>query len=147
MQVASPPEPQRVRDAVQEDLNVLFLILGGVSLLVGAIGIANVTLVSVIERTGEIGLRRALGASRGHIAAQFLLEGGTMGLTGGILGASLGILVVVGVSAYNAWTPVLEPQVPLAAPFAGAVIGVLSGAYPALRASRMEPVDALRAGT
>ena len=147
LQVASPLEPQRVRDAVQGDLNLLFLILGGVSLLVGAIGIANVTLVSVIERTGEIGLRRALGASRRHIAAQFLLESGTMGLAGGVLGASVGTLVVVAVSAYNSWTPVLDPEVPLAAPLVGALTGLLSGAYPAIRAARMEPVDSLRSGT
>ena len=94
-----------MRDAVQNDLDLLFLILGGVSLLVGAIGIANVTLVSVIERTGEIGLRRALGASRRHIGQQFLLESTTMGFVGGILGASLGTLVVVAVSRL----PVVDP--------------------------------------
>jgi len=146
LKIASPPEPKRVRDGVQGDLNILFLVLGGVSLLVGAIGIANVTLVSVIERTGEIGLRRALGASRRHIAQQFLLESATMGFVGGILAASLGTLVVVGVSTFENWTPVLDPLAPLAAPVVGGVIGLISGAYPAVRAARMEPVDALRAG-
>jgi macrolide transport system ATP-binding/permease protein len=145
--VVSPPEPKRVKDAVKSDLNLLFLILGGVSLIVGAIGIANVTLVSVMERTGEIGLRRALGASRRHIAGQFLVESGTMGLVGGILGASLGTLVVVAVSAYQSWTPVLDPAAPFAAPVLGAAIGLISGFYPAMRAARMAPVDALRAGT
>lgn len=147
IKVAFPPEPTRVRDAVQSDLNVLLLVLGGVSLLVGALGIANVTLVSVMERTGEIGLRRALGASRGHIAAQFLIESASMGLVGGILGASVGTLVVVVVSAYQQWTPVLGVEVPLAAPFIGLVTGLLAGAYPSRRAARMEPVDALRSGT
>ncbi|MGH9155368.1 MAG: ABC transporter permease [Acidimicrobiales bacterium] len=66
-----------MRDAVRSDLNLLLLLLGGVSLLVGGLGIANVTLVSVMERTGEIGLRRALGASRHHVAAQFLLKSAT----------------------------------------------------------------------
>lgn len=145
--VAFPPEPQRVREAVQSDLSLLFLLLGGVALVVGALGIANVTLVSVIERTGEIGLRRALGASRTHVAAQFLLESGTMGFVGGVLGTSTGTLVVVAVAAYQSWTPVLDALVPFVAPLIGGVTGVVSGAYPALRAARMEPVDALRAGT
>jgi hypothetical protein len=147
LRVASPPEPRRVREGVQSDLNLLFLILGGVSLLVGAIGIANVTLVSVIERTGEIGLRRALGASRGHVARQFLLESSVMGFVGGIVGASVGTLVVVGVSAYHSWTPVLDPLTPFLAPLVGGLIGLVSGTYPALRAARMQPVDALRSGT
>ena len=147
LKIASPPEPTRVREAVQSDLDVLFLMLGGVALLVGAIGIANVTLVSVMERTGEIGLRRALGASRRHISAQFLLESSAMGIVGGILGASLGTLVVVGVSAYQQWSPVLDFLAPLGAPLLGGLIGLAAGAYPALRAARMEPVEALRAGT
>lgn len=147
LNVASPPEPRRVRDAVKSDLNLLFLILGGVSLLVGAIGIANVTLVSVIERTGEIGLRRALGATRRHIAQQFLIESTTVGTIGGILGTAIGTMIVIAVSATQHWTPVLDPLAPLAAPVLGALTGLLSGTYPALRAAHLEPVDALRAGT
>ena len=110
--VASPEQPQRVREGIHSDLDLLFLMLGGVSLLVGAIGIANVTLVSVIERVGEIGLRRALGASRRHIAIQFLLESATMGVVGGVLGASAGMLVVVGVATYQSWAPVVGPPGP-----------------------------------
>lgn len=145
--VASPEERQAARAGVRSDLELLFLMLGGVSLLVGAIGIANVTLVSVMERTGEIGLRRALGATRRHIAAQFLVESATVGVLGGILGASLGMIVVVGVAGYHTWTPVIDPLLPMLAPLMGGVTGLLAGAYPALRAARMEPVDALRAGT
>ncbi|MCY4369966.1 MAG: ABC transporter permease, partial [bacterium] len=146
VRVQAPPEPDEVRAGVEEDVNALFLVLGGVSLLIGAIGIANVTLVSVLERVGEIGLRRALGAGRRHIAYQFLLESIGVGLFGGMIGASVGVLVVVGVSAARTWTPVLDPRIPLAAPVLGAIIGLLAGLYPALRASRMEPVEALRTG-
>ena len=74
LRVSVPPEPRGIRSDVESDVNTLFLVLGGVSLLVGAIGIANVTLVSVLERVGEIGLRRAVGAARRHIASQFLVE-------------------------------------------------------------------------
>jgi ABC-type antimicrobial peptide transport system permease subunit len=133
-----------VREGVQNDLNSLFLLLGGVSLLVGATGIANVTLVSVLERVGEIGLRRSLGAARRHIAGQFLLESTALGLIGGILGAALGTLIVVGVAASRTWTPVLEAAVPLAAPLLGGVVGLLAGLYPAIRAASLEPVEALR---
>jgi hypothetical protein len=145
LKVTAPPEPRRVRAGVQSDLNALFLLLGAVSLLIGAVGIANVTLVSVLERVGEIGLRRSLGAARRHIAGQFLLESTTLGLLGGILGAALGTLVVVGVAASRTWTPVLEPWVPLGAPLLGGTIGLLSGIYPSARAAAMEPVEALRA--
>jgi macrolide transport system ATP-binding/permease protein len=144
LKIAYPPGPQRVRDAVQSDLNILFLMLGSLSLVVGAIGIGNITLVSVIERTGEIGLRRSIGATRGHIAAQFLLESSFLGVIGGILGASLGVLIVVAVSAYQVWTPVLDPAVPFLAPLIGGAIGLVSGTYPALCAARLEPVEAIR---
>lgn len=147
LKVALAPEEKRVRQAVEKDLILLFLTLGVVSLIVGAIGIANVTLVSVMERTGEIGLRRALGATRRHIALQFLLESSAIGVVGGILGASLGTLVVVGVSAHQSWTPVLDPLAPFAAPLIGGLTGLLAGSYPALRAARMEPVEALRSAT
>jgi macrolide transport system ATP-binding/permease protein len=133
-----------VRDEVQTDVNSLFLLLGGLSLVVGALGIANITLVSVMERTGEIGLRRAIGATRRHIAAQFLFESASMGVIGGILGASLGVIIVVAVSAFELWTPVLDPWAPFLAPLVGGAIGLLSGLYPAMRAANLEPVEAFR---
>jgi len=144
LKVQVPQEPKRVRDEVKTDLNVMFLLLGGLSLFVGALGIANITLVGVMERTAEIGLRRAIGASRGHIALQFLFESAAMGVVGGIIGASLGVLVVVGVSAYQVWTPVLDPAAPILAPLIGGAIGLVSGLYPASRAARLEPAEASR---
>lgn len=144
LQVVAPPSPTRARDQAQDDVNALFMILGLVSLVVGAVGIANVSLVTVMERVTEIGLRRALGAARRHIAAQFLLESTLIGLTGGVIGASLGVVTIVAVSAAEQWTPLLDVRLAVAAPVVGAVVGLLAGLHPALRAARMEPVDALR---
>jgi ABC-type antimicrobial peptide transport system permease subunit len=147
LRASAAASPKRVRDEVASDTNSLFLILGAVSLLVGAVGIANVTLVSVMERIGEIGLRRALGAGRRHIAAQFLTESTVLGLIGGTIGASLGVLLTVAISAAKEWTPVLDQRLVVAAPVLGAIVGLLAGLYPALRAASLQPVDALRAGT
>lgn len=144
LRVATPPSPRRVRSSVESDVNSLFLVLGGVSLLVGAIGIANVTLVSVLERTSEIGLRRALGARRSHIATQFLTESVALGAFAGLLGASIGVLTVVVVSAGREWTPVIDPWLPVAAPVLGALIGLVAGTYPAWQAATTEPIAALR---
>src|SRR5690606_23483049 len=103
---------------------------------------ANTTLVSVLERVEEIGLRRSLGATRGQIAGQFLLESAGVGLLGGLLGGSLGILVMVAVSHVQRWTPVLPPWLPVTAVGLGALVGVAAGAYPAWRAATIEPIAA-----
>lgn len=142
--VTAPPPPGNLGGDVSSDVNGLFLAFGAVALVVGGLGIANVTLLSVMERTGEIGLRRALGAKRRHIASQFLTESAVIGLIGGLIGAALGILAVVGVSIGREWTPILDTRLALAAPLIGLVIGLLSGAYPAMKAAAIEPITALR---
>ncbi len=141
-----PPQNQGVKNRVEGDVNALFLLLGAVSLLVGALGIANVTLVSVLERVGEIGLRRAVGAARRHIAAQFLLESTMLGFFGGLIGTTVAVLTIVGVAEIKDWVPVLDAWLPLSAPIAGALVGLVSGIYPSWRASSVEPITALRSG-
>ncbi|MGO1315882.1 MAG: ABC transporter permease [Cellulomonadaceae bacterium] len=135
-----------VQDSVQSDISTIFLALGAVALLVGGLGIANVTLLSVFERVGEIGLRRALGATRANIAAQFLVESVVIGLLGGLIGSALGVAAIVGVSVAQEWTPILDVRVTLGAAALGGVIGLLAGLYPSLKAAGVEPIAALRGG-
>ena len=144
LQAVAPPSPHTLQDTVAGNINSLFLILAAITLIIGAVGIANTTLVAVMERTGEIGLRRALGARPRHIAAQFLTETTTLGSLGGLIGTTLGIAVVIVSALVHHWTAVLNPAVTLPAPLIGTVTGLLAGAYPALKAARVEPLEALR---
>ncbi|HEY3735241.1 MAG TPA: ABC transporter permease [Streptosporangiaceae bacterium] len=142
--VTSPPNPQNLQSEVTSDLAGLFLILALISLLIGAVGITNTTLVAVLERTEEIGLRRAVGARPRHIAAQFLAESTALGTLGGLIGTCIGVGVVVIFAATKSWTAILNPAYTLPAPLIGSVVGLLAGAYPALRAARTSPLAALR---
>ncbi len=141
---SAPPDPRAFRAQIQGNVSALFLGLAAVALAVGGLGIANMTLVAVLERTSEIGLRRAVGATRLNILLQFVLESGLTGLVGGIAGSCLGILVTVGVAFDKTWTVALPSWLVPSAPVIGLLVGVLAGLYPALRASSIEPVEALR---
>jgi putative ABC transport system permease protein len=144
LQVDAPPKQGAVRKGVESDLNALFLLLGAVALLIGGLGIANVTLLSVLERVSEIGLRRALGAARRHIAMQFLVESVIVGFLGGLLGTAVGVLLTVGVSWVRDWTPILDNRLAFGSPLLGAFIGLVAGTYPAWKASAIQPITALR---
>ena len=144
--VQVPTGRSSVRENVQADINAIFLALGGVALLIGGVGIANVTLLSVLERVGEIGLRRALGATRRQIAAQFMVESVVVGMLGGLVGAALGVAVVTIVSAASDWTPILDLRMVAVAAMSGGLIGLLAGLYPSLKAASIEPISALRGG-
>ena len=144
LQAIAPPDPNSLRDAVGGDLSSLFLVLAAICLVIGAVGIANTTLVAILERTGEIGLRRTLGARPRHVVAQFLSESTGLGLLGGLIGTSLGVSTVVVTALVKHWTAVISPMTVLPAPLIGACVGLLAGLYPALRAGRIEPLEALR---
>lgn len=143
-QAQGPPVPKRLANQVTRDLRTLFYGLAAITLIVGAVGIANTTLVSVLERVPEIGLRRSLGAQRRHVAVQFLLESTVIGAFGGVIGTVVGALVVIGIAMVKSWTTIIEPLTLIGGPLLGATIGLLAGAYPSLRAARIEPVEALR---
>jgi macrolide transport system ATP-binding/permease protein len=144
LDVVPPPDPRRLREDVDTDLTGLFVVLAAVTLLVGTVGIANTSLVAVMERIAEIGLRRALGAQRRSILAQFLTESALIGAVGGLIGTLLGLITILGISVARQWTPVVPREVLLLAPFGGAIIGVVAGYFPARRAAHTDPTAALR---
>jgi putative ABC transport system permease protein len=140
----SQPSAALVAQAdAQSALNNLFLGLGAVALLVGAVGVANIMIISVLERRSEIGLRRALGATKGHIRIQFLAEAILLALIGGAVGVGLGVLSTAVYASTKGWT-VVVPTVAWTGGLGSAVlIGAVAGLLPALRAARMSPTEAL----
>jgi putative ABC transport system permease protein len=141
--VSQPSAALSAQLAAKKTFNSLLLGLGAVAVLVGAIGIANVMVISVLERRSEIGLRRALGATRGHIGGQFVGESLALALLGGLAGCALGTLVTVGYAQYKHWEAVI-PATALPLGLAGTLlIGTIAGLYPAARAARLSPTQAL----
>ena len=140
-----PPSPAEFRQQVQGDLGTVFYVLGAVSLLLGLLGIANSGMVAGMQRRGEFGLRRALGARPRHIAAQVLTEAAVLGALGGVGGLLSGLAVILGTALHRGWVPVLNPSIMALGGLSGLATGLLAGIYPAWQASRVEPVEALRA--
>jgi len=144
VQVSRPSNVLEARAAAKGQFTTLLLGLGAVALLVGAIGIANIMVISVLERRSEIGLRRALGAKRRHISSQFLTESALLAALGGMAGLALGAGATEVYSLAQNEPFVVPLYALVAAPAAGFVIGALAGLYPATKAARLSPTEALR---
>jgi putative ABC transport system permease protein len=144
VQVSRPSDVLEARAAAKGQFTTLLLGLGAVALLVGAIGIANIMVISVLERRGEIGLRRALGATRRHISLQFLAESAVLSALGSLAGLLLGAAATEAYSVAQNEPFVVPVYVLVAAPAAGLVIGAIAGLYPATKAARLSPTEALR---
>jgi ABC-type lipoprotein release transport system permease subunit len=142
--ITNPADALTARAAAKATFQGLLLGLGAVALLVGGIGIANVMVIAVLERRGEIGLRRALGATRRHIAVQFVAEAALLAGSGGTAGALLGGFATAVYSWARHWSAVVPAPFLLAAVGIALVIGAVAGVYPALRAARLAPAEALR---
>ncbi|MBV8200647.1 MAG: ABC transporter permease [Acidobacteria bacterium] len=127
----------------QRLFNLVMGCIAGISLLVGGIGIMNIMLATVLERTGEIGLRRAVGARRGDIRFQFVVEAFALSLIGGLTGIAAGLAIARGVAAFAGWHTVVTPAAILLATGVAMAVGLASGLYPATRAAALDPIEAL----
>lgn len=127
-------------------LRNIVILMGGLALFVGGVGIANVMSISVIQRSSEIGIRRALGHSRSRIGLQFMLESMAIGFVGGVLGVGVGAAVVYLISDFQDWVAVLNWPTPLIWIGPAVLISILFGLYPSIRAARLEPLETLRLG-
>lgn len=144
VRVSRPSDALAARAAVNTTFTALLLGLGSVALLVGGVGIANVMVMAVLERRTEIGLRRALGATRRHIRNQFLLEAMMLSGAGGLIGVALGVGITAAFAANRGWPIALPPEALAAAAALAVVVGAFAGIYPSSRAARLQPAEAVR---
>jgi putative ABC transport system permease protein len=142
--VSRPSDALAARAAAKGTFTALLLGLGAVALLVGGVGIANVMVISVLERRSEIGLRRALGATRRHISTQFLTEALLLAALGGTVGIVLGAVVTAGYATSQGWIVTVPALAVAGGAGAALAIGAVAGLYPATRAARLSPTEALR---
>jgi putative ABC transport system permease protein len=142
--VVSVHEMAQLADFVMKTLRILVAVVASISLVVGGIGIMNIMLVSVTERTREIGIRMAVGATPGDVLIQFLIEAVVLALVGGIIGISLGMAGALGMAKLIGWPLVISPSVVLITFIIAGGVGVFFGYYPARKASRLDPIEALR---
>lgn len=143
--VSRPSDSLAAQHAIDTAFTGLLLGMGSVALLVGGIGVANTMVITVLERRREIGLRRALGATRAHVRRQFLAEAVLLASYGGGLGLVLGVGGTIVVSLLNGWPPTIPPAVAVASVVVTVAVGALAGMLPAMKAARLSPTEALAA--
>ena len=139
--------PEKLLEQNQRTQGIFNIVMGaiaGISLLVGGIGIMNIMLASVLERTNEIGLRRAIGARRRDVRMQFIAEAVGISLAGGLIGVAVGFLISKGVAAYSGWSTIITPESIALSFGVSSVVGLIFGIYPAVQAANLDPIECLR---